>query len=41
MEHVPPPEADYPDVDTQNPQTITDPDHPDWLPDLDEPQVES
>ena len=29
------------DVDTQNPQTIDDPDHPDWLPDLDEPEVES
>ena len=35
------PEADYPDVDVQNPAEVDDPDHPDWSPDLDEPQVES
>jgi len=35
------PEAEYPDVGVQNPAEVDDPGHPDWSPDLDEPEVES
>jgi hypothetical protein len=34
-------ETEHPEVDTQNPETIKDPDHPDWHPDLDEEDTES